>query len=99
MAVGMLLAGEQVTKELYQQLTEKMFGNYPMRADQSPDGLIFHSAGESPHGFYVYDIWQSKEHFQKFGEEKLGPASQELGIPQPGPEPVFYEVEVLVKAP
>jgi hypothetical protein len=46
MAVGMLLAGEGVTQESYRQLTEAMFGNYPMREDQSPDGLIVHTAGQ-----------------------------------------------------
>ena len=53
MAVGMLLAGPGVTEESYKQLTEKMFGNFPMRQEQSPDGLIIHSAGQSDQGYYV----------------------------------------------
>ena len=95
MAVGMLIAGEGVTQELYKQMTEHMFGSYPMTEDQSPDGLIIHSAGESPMGFYIYDIWESKEKFMKFAEEQIGPAAEAAG----GPEihPVFYEIETLVK--
>jgi hypothetical protein len=99
MAVGMLLAGEGVTKETYEQLTEKMFGNHPMRPDQAPDGLIIHTAGPSEQGWYVYDVWQSKEHFQRFAEDKLGPAVQEVtGGEGPRPEPQFFEIESLVSA-
>ncbi|HZR95055.1 MAG TPA: hypothetical protein VFA56_05135, partial [Gaiellaceae bacterium] len=74
MAVGMLLAGEGVTEDIYRQATEKMFGGYPMREDQSPDGLILHTAGQGEQGWYVYDVWESQEHFQRFVESKLGPA-------------------------
>src|SRR5438067_10573368 len=100
MAVGMLLAGEGVTKDSYRQLTETMFGNYPMREDQSPDGLIVHTAGESDQGWYVYDLWDSKEHFQRFVEQKLGPAMEEIGAGQSGrPEPQFFPIETMVKGP
>ncbi len=99
MAVGMLIAGEDVTRESYVALTEKMFGNYPMRDDQSPAGLIIHTAGESPQGFYIYDIWESKEQFQQFAESMLMPAAHELadGGDPPAIAPVFYEIESLVR--
>ena len=73
MAVGMLLAGPGVTEESYRQLTEKMFGNFPMTKEQSPDGLIIHSAGQSDQGYYVYDIWESQDHFQRFLEGSSAP--------------------------
>ena len=97
MAVGMLIAGEGVTRDTYVALTEAMFGNYPMRKDQSPDGLIVHTAGESPQGFYIYDIWESKEHFQRFAEGQLAAAAQQIGS-EGGIEPAFYEIEVIVEA-
>ncbi len=98
MAVGMLLAGEAVTEETYRQVTEKMFGSYPMPEDQSPDGLILHTAGQGDQGWYVYDIWESKEHFQRFVESKLGPALQEIGAGGASrPEPQFFPIETLVK--
>lgn len=98
MAVGMLLAGEAVTKDTYTQVTEKMFGSYPMREDQSPDGLILHTAGQSEQGWYVYDIWESKEQFQRFVESKLGPALQEVAADTSNrPEPQFFPIETLVK--
>ncbi len=96
MAVAMLISGEGVTRETYVQLTEAMFGNFPMTKEQSPDGLIVHTAGESPQGFYIYDIWESKEHFGRFAESKLGPAGQQLGHEQ-GIEPMFFDIEVMVE--
>jgi hypothetical protein len=100
MAVGMLLAGEAVTKDTYTQVTEKMFGSYPMREEQSPDGLMMHTAGQSDQGWYVYDIWESKEAFQSFVESKLGPALQEVGAGATSrPEPQFFPIETLVKGP
>jgi len=100
MAVGMLLAGEAVNKDTYTKVTEKMFGSYPMREEQSPEGLIMHTAGQSEQGWYVYDIWESKEHFQRFVENKLGPALQEVGADGSNrPEPQFFPIETLVKGP
>lgn len=101
MAVGMLLAGEAVTRDSYTQLTEAMFGNSPMREDQSPDGLLLHTAGQGEQGWYVYDIWESQEHFQRFVESKLGPAMQTLagGDEGPRPEPQFFPIETVVKGP
>lgn len=96
MAVGMLISGEGVTRDTYVALTEAMFGNYPMTKDQSPDGLIVHTAGDSPQGFYVYDIWESKEHFQRFAENQLRPAGEQTG--HGGTiEPMFFDIEVMVE--
>ena len=100
MAVGMLLAGEGVTEDSYKQLTEAMFGNYPMRDDQSPEGLLVHTAGQADQGWYIYDIWQSPEHFQRFAEEKLGPAMETLGAGGGAqPQPQFFPIETLAKGP
>ena len=102
MAVGMLLAGEAVTRDSYRQLTEAMFGSFPMSEGDAPEGLILHTAGESDQGWYVYDVWESKDHFQRFVESKLGPAMEASGAGAGAgaqPEPQFYPVEVLVKGP
>jgi quinol monooxygenase YgiN len=93
----MLIAGELVTRDVYVQLTEKIFGSFPMRQDQSPDGLILHTAGESPHGFYIYDVWESQEHFGRFAEEKIAPAAHEVLGEGATLQPEFYEIEVLVE--
>jgi len=96
MAVGMLLAGEGVTKDAYAALTEKMFGNYPMREDQAPEGLIVHTAGETAEGWYIFDIWNSQEQFEQFMADRIGPAAAELGAETPM-KPVYYPIETIVK--
>ena len=103
MAVGMLLAGEGVSRDAYVGVTEKMFGNYPMRSEQSPEGLILHTAGETSEGWYIYDVWESRDHFLRFNEQQVGPAMQELmggeqAEGQPVPQPQFFDIEVLVSA-
>ncbi len=102
MAVGMLLAGEGVTGESYRQLTEAMFGAFPMPESEAPEGLILHTAGATDQGWYVYDVWESKDHFQRFVESKLGPAMEASGAggaKGTRPEPQFFPVETLVKGP
>src|SRR5438067_12114850 len=77
MAVGVLTAAPEFTKQLYDDVTEKMFGHAsPMREDEAPEGLIVHSAGQGEQGYYVYDVWESREAFERFMEEKLGRRSE-----------------------
>jgi hypothetical protein len=49
-------------------------------------------------GWYVYDIWESKEDFQRFAEDKLGPATQPIAGGQMGGEPQYFEIHGLVQA-
>ena len=98
MAVGMLLAGEGITEDSYRQLTEAMFGTFPMPEADAPEGLLLHTAGESDQGWYVYDVWESKEHFQRFIDSKLGPAMAASGAAAE-PHPQFFPVATLVKGP
>jgi hypothetical protein len=100
MAVGMLLAGEGITAESYKQLTEAMFGSYPMGEDKAPDGLIMHTAGASDQGWYVYDVWDSREDFERFVAAQLGPAIAATGAGGGAqPQPQFFPIEVLVNGP
>ena len=99
MAVGVLTAAPEFTKQIYDDVTEKMFGHAsPMREDEAPEGLIAHSAGQGEQGYYVYDIWESREAFERFMEEKLGPALGEVmgGPPPGGGAPQYFPIDVLV---
>jgi hypothetical protein len=100
MAVGVLAAAPEFTRQVYDDITEKMFGHSPMRADEAPEGLILHSAGQGEQGFYVYDVWESREGFERFMEETLGPAMAEVmgGPPPEGGAPQFFPIDVLVTA-
>jgi hypothetical protein len=96
----MLQAWSGFTQEMYEGITEKMFGHAPMEESDAPEGLIVHSAGKTPGGWYVYDIWESREAFERFMNDRLMPAVGELmGSDFQPPEearPQFFEVEVLV---
>lgn len=97
MAVGMLLAAPEFTKQVYDNISEKLFGHSPMRADEAPEGLIMHSAGQSEQGHYAYDVWESREAFERFMEERLGPAMAEvMGGPPPEGGAQFFPIDVLV---
>jgi hypothetical protein len=71
----------------YDQVVEKM-GFSPGGAG-APGGL-FHWVTPTDGGFRVTDVWETREQFEQFSEEKIGPLSQEVGL---GPPTVtFYEV-------
>ena len=45
----------------------------------SPDGRHYHIAAPSPSGWFVVDVWESQEQFDKFGEVLL-PTLQAAGV-------------------
>ena len=44
-----------------------------------PDGLLFHASGPVVGGWGVLDFWQSREHFDRFQAERIGPALAGIG--------------------
>jgi len=51
----------------------------------SPPGRLHHSTFGSPDQLMVYDVWDSPESFEKFGET-LMPILSEFGIGAEGPD-------------
>ena len=43
-----------------------------------PEGLILHSAGELEGTFQIFNIWESREHADRFTRERLQPARVEV---------------------
>jgi hypothetical protein len=43
-------------------------------ANQPPEGLIFHSAGELDGRFQIFNVWEAREHFDRFTRERIRPA-------------------------
>jgi hypothetical protein len=97
MPVGMLQMTPGGTEEQYEQVGEKIFGvrSSDFASAAAPDGLIMHSAGPTEDGWYVYDIWESQAHLERFVRERLMPALQELGAPA-GSQPQLFEIHNLV---
>jgi hypothetical protein len=97
MPIGVLQMTSGGTKEQYEQVGKKMFGveSSDFSSAAAPDGLIMHSAGPTEDGWYAYDIWESRDHVQRFFQERLMPALQELGAPMGSP-PQIFEIYNLV---
>ena len=58
------------------------------------DGLLVHIGRPTPDGFQVLEIWESKEQWDRFNSEVVGPALAELSGGQPPPsEPMVVEFE------
>src|SRR5919201_952035 len=99
MPVGMLQMLQGMTKDQYDAVNEKLFGQpSPPPRDRLPAGLIMHSAGPAENGWYVYDVWESREDFQRFADGDLGRALGADFGDQPPPfafEPQSFEIQRL----
>ena len=74
MAVGIRLKLEGVTAELMDKL------NAAIDPDTNPpDGIIFHASGPVDGGWGVLYFWESRAHFDRFAEERIGPAMAAIG--------------------
>jgi hypothetical protein len=99
MAVGVLMMAPGMTQQNYDQINEAMFGPGEFDPGDAPEGLLVHSAGPAEGGWYVYDIWESREAFERFANERLMQAMQKvLGGPPPGDGPQFFEIANLFRA-
>jgi hypothetical protein len=97
MPIVRIVSPDEVTYEVYQQVEAKLDA-----ANNPPDGLIVHTASEVDGKLKIVDIWESEEHAQRFGQERLGPAIEEIVGPDaagpPRPDQVqIYEIKAMVK--
>ncbi len=65
-------------------------------ANNPPEGLIFHWAGEVDGKWTVIDVWDTRDAYDRFREERLFPAIQSVSGMDPagGPQPTITEFEV-----
>lgn len=88
MAVAVVLEFEGGTLEQYDRVVELM--GLP-RGGPGPDGALFHWVTATDDGIRVTDVWQTREHFDAFADEKIGPLTQQVGFASP-PQITFHEV-------
>jgi hypothetical protein len=88
MAIGVVLEFEGGTLEQYDQVVAKM-GFEPGGAG-APGGL-FHWVTQTDDGIRVTDVWEDRETFERFAQERIGPITAEVGIPNP-PKISIFEV-------
>jgi hypothetical protein len=88
MAVAVVLEFEGSTLEQYEQVIQKMGFTH---GGPGGDGGLFHWVTATDDGIRVTDVWQTKEHFQKFAQEQIEPYTREVGFAGP-PKMTFYDV-------
>jgi hypothetical protein len=90
MAIGLWLRFDGGTQEQYEAVNAQMGVE-----DDLPEGLIFHAAGPmGQDNWSVIDFWESREHFDRFLEGRLGKAIEELGDQAPPGPPDIKEFPV-----
>jgi hypothetical protein len=93
MAVAIRSTGfpEGVGTAMYDGVNAEMdIGNNP------PAGLICHWAGEVDGEWTITDLWESREAYDRFQEERLFPAIEKVSgmDPRSGPQPTVTESQV-----
>ncbi len=88
MAIGVELKFPGATLEQYDQVIERM--DFTPQGKGAPAG-IFHWVTKTDDGLRVVDVWESREAFERFAEEKIGPITKAVGFPGE-PEIQIHEV-------
>ena len=87
MAIAAFFDIPGATQEMYDEACSKLTGGRPLRArsDWPISGLVSHTAGPSATGWFVLDVWESPEAFERFGAVLL-PILQEIGFAEVQPQ-------------
>ena len=88
MATVMLMHWPEVTKEQYEQARAMV--NWE---GDAPKGGKYHVSWFDG-GLHVLDVWESQADFERFAQERLGPAVQKIGI-QSQPNVSFGDVHAI----
>jgi hypothetical protein len=87
-AVAVVMRFTGATLDQYDKVVELM-GLTP--EGEGAKGSLFHWVAATPDGIVVNDVWKTREAFEQFAQEQIGPHTQEAGFPAP-PELTFYEL-------
>ena len=88
MAVAVVMKFNGGTLEQYNEVIAKM--GFLSKGAGAPGGL-FHWVTQTDDGLMVTDVWESREVFDEFAQNQIGPLTAEAGIPGP-PDMTYYEV-------
>ena len=87
MAQGVVLDFPGGTLDQYDEVI-KLMGLKP--GGKTPPGGMFHWVTKTDAGIRVTDVWESREVFDSFAKEKIGPLTAQVGMPEPKID--FYDV-------
>ena len=75
---------DRSTESQYQQVHDIVTPD-----NQPPAGMLYHAAGPSEDGFCVMEVWESQEAAERFFNDTLGAALQEVGF---GAQPIRFQL-------
>jgi hypothetical protein len=85
MAVAVIMEFNGATLEQYGQVIAKMGLT---KEGPAPAGALSHWVAATDNGILVMDLWKSRELYDAFARDQIGPFSEEAGIP--GPPKITY---------
>jgi hypothetical protein len=88
MPVAVIMDFKDTSLEQYDEVISKM-GFSPGGAGAK--GGLFHWVTQTNGGIRVTDVWESKEQYEEFAQNQIGPLTVEAGIQGP-PEVSYAEV-------
>jgi hypothetical protein len=88
MAIAVQMDFDGGTTDQYDVVCQKM-GLTPK--GPGPEGAISHFATMTETGLRVVDVWETREQFEKFAQEQIGPFAADAGI-EGMPRMQFFEV-------
>ena len=96
MSVAVFMQSQEMTAEGYDAVNEKL-------GEDPPEGILARTAGTTEAGFCVFTVWESKEHYERFREDRLLPAIREAISEEAAEGPSSAEIyelhDVYVKPP
>jgi ketosteroid isomerase-like protein len=93
-AVEVSFHGADATMDKYFE-SIKLMGTGPEGVHPGP-GCLFHWITSDAGGPRVTDVWRTREEFDKFAQEQIGPKSEQAGMPKP--QTKFIEVDNFLTA-
>jgi hypothetical protein len=88
MTIGVQIDFPGATLDQYDEAIERM-GLLP--GGPSARHELFHWVTKTDGGIRVVDVWESREAYDEFAEDRIRPVASEVGISEP-PEVQFFEV-------
>jgi hypothetical protein len=75
MSTIMLMHWPELSKEHYEQARKEV--NWE---GERPQGGKFHVAWFGEDGFHVLDLWESRQDFERFMDQRVRPVLQKIGV-------------------
>jgi len=66
------------------EMYDAMHDEILRRGEGKGEGLVVHVTRATSDGFEILEVWESREHFERFNREVVGPVMADLA---PGPPP------------